>query len=103
MSAFVTALGWVGAALCLTAYILVTRGRWSPTSGRYQAANVVSGLMLGTVAASSGVWPSVVTNIVWAAVALHAVTVLLRARRTRARAFAAEHVDAPTGATTALG
>lgn len=83
MSVLVTALGWVGAALCLTAYILVTRGRWSPTSGRYQAANVVSGLLLGAVAASSGVWPSVVTNVVWAAVALHAVTSLVRARRHR--------------------
>jgi hypothetical protein len=84
VSVLVTALGWVGAALCLTAYVLVTRGRWSPTSGRYQAANVVSGLMLGAVAASSGVWPSVVTNVVWAGVALHAVTSLVRARRHRA-------------------
>lgn len=84
MSTFVTALGWVGAVVCLTAYILVTRGRWAPTSGRYQLANVASGLMMGTVAASSGVWPSVVTNVVWAAVALHAVTVVLRARRARA-------------------
>lgn len=81
MSLVVTALGWAGAAVCLTAYVLVTRGRWAPTSGRYQLANVVSGLMLGTVAASSGVWPSVFTNLVWAAVALHAVTVVLRARR----------------------
>jgi hypothetical protein len=81
VSVIVTALGWAGAAICLTAYILVTRGRWAPTSGRYQLANVVSGLMLGTVAASSGVWPSVFTNVVWSAVALHAVTVVLRARR----------------------
>jgi hypothetical protein len=81
VSLVVTALGWAGAAVFLTAYVLVTQGRWAPTSGRYQLANVVSGLMLGTVAASSGVWPSVFTNLVWAAVALHAVTVVLRARR----------------------
>ncbi|MBT0993637.1 hypothetical protein KIN34_04970 [Cellulomonas sp. DKR-3] len=83
MSTFITALGWTGAVVCLTAYVLVTRGRWAPTSGRYQLANVVSGVMMGTVAASSGVWPSVFTNLVWAAVALHAVTVVLRARRAR--------------------
>lgn len=85
MSALVTALGWVGAVTCLVAYVLVTRGRWSPTSGRYQLANVVSGLFMGMVAASSGVWPSVVTNAVWALVGVHAVAVVLRARRQRAR------------------
>jgi len=85
VSALVTALGWVGAVTCLVAYVCVTRGRWSPTSGRYQAANVVSGLLMGLVAASSGVWPSVVTNAVWAVVGVHAVGVVLRARGQRAR------------------
>ncbi|GIG38226.1 CBU_0592 family membrane protein [Cellulomonas pakistanensis] len=83
MSAFVTALGWVGAVTCLVAYVLVTRGTWAPTSGRYQLANVVSGLFMGLVAASSGVWPSVVTNAVWAVVGAHAVMVVLKARRRR--------------------
>lgn len=95
MSALVTALGWVGAVTCLVAYVLVTRGRWAPTSGRYQLANVVSGALLGTVAASSGVWPSVVTNVVWGLVAAHAVAVALRARRRARRAVPAtvETVD----------
>lgn len=97
MSALVTALGWVGAVTCLVAYVCVTRGRWSPTSGRYQAANVVSGLFMGLVAASSGVWPSVVTNAVWAVVGVHAVGVVLRARRQRAREAeaAGSAVEAP--------
>ena len=85
MSALVTALGWVGAVTCLVAYVLVTRGKWAPTSGRYQLANVVSGLFMGLVAASSGVWPSVVTNAVWAVVGAHAVAVVLKARRQRQR------------------
>lgn len=102
MSALVTALGWVGAVTCLVAYVLVTRGRWSPTSGRYQAANVVSGLFMGLVAASSGVWPSVVTNAVWALVGVHAVGVVLRARRQRARASdATGPAIEPPGAITA--
>lgn len=95
MSALVTALGWVGAVTCLVAYVCVTRGRWSPTSGRYQAANVVSGLFMGLVAASSGVWPSVVTNAVWAVVGVHAVGVVLRARRQRAREVAATAAGGP--------
>jgi hypothetical protein len=89
VSAFVTALGWVGAVTCLVAYVCVTRGTWAPTSGRYQLANVVSGLFMGLVAASSGVWPSVVTNAVWAVVGVHAVTAVLRARHRRAREHAA--------------
>jgi hypothetical protein len=90
VSAFVTALGWLGAVTCLVAYVFVTRGKWAPTSGRYQLANVVSGLFMGMVAASSGVWPSVVTNAVWAVVGVHAVAMVLRARRQRARDAAAQ-------------
>ncbi|WP_448059665.1 CBU_0592 family membrane protein [Cellulomonas hominis] len=85
MSALVTAIGWVGAVLCLTAYLMVTTGRWAPTSGRYQLVNVVSALMMGTIAASSGVWPSAVTNVVWAVIGAHAVAAVLRTRRSRAR------------------
>lgn len=98
MSALVTALGWVGAVTCLVAYVLVTRGTWAPTSGRYQLANVISGLFMGLVAASSGVWPSVVTNAVWAVVGVHAVAVVLRARRQRARE--AERAAGDTSAAT---
>ncbi|MEV7972788.1 hypothetical protein [Cellulomonas sp. NPDC089187] len=89
MSAVITALGWVGAVTCLIAYVFVSRGTWAPTSGRYQLANVISGLFMGLVAASSGVWPSVVTNLVWMVVGAHAVAVVLRARRQRARERAA--------------
>ncbi len=89
MSALVTALGWAGAVTCLYAYVQVTRGRWAPTSGRYQLANVVSGITLGAVAAASGVWPSAVTNLVWAVVGVHTVILALRARRQRARRAAA--------------
>ncbi len=98
MSALVTAIGWVGAVLCLTAYLMVTTGRWAPTSGRYQLVNVISALMMGTIAASSGVWPSAVTNVVWAVIGAHAVATVLRARRTRARA-ATEAGACPTSAT----
>jgi hypothetical protein len=98
VSAFVTALGWVGAVTCLVAYVFVTRGKWAPTSGRYQLANVVSGLFMGMVAASSGVWPSVVTNAVWAVVGAHAVAVVLKARRKRMQDAAQAPVAAPASA-----
>lgn len=98
MSALVTALGWVGAVTCLVAYVMVTRGRWSPTSGRYQLTNVVSGALMGLVAARSGVWPSVATNLVWTAVGIYAVSVILVARRRR-RAEATGEATATATAT----
>jgi hypothetical protein len=98
MSAVITTLGWVGAVTCLIAYVFVTRGTWAPTSGRYQLANVISGLFMGLVAASSGVWPSVLTNVVWMVVGAHAVMVVLRARRQRARDRAAAGAMIPTQA-----
>jgi hypothetical protein len=101
VSALVTALGWVGAVTCLVAYVMVTRGRWSPTSGRYQLTNVVSGALMGLVAARSGVWPSVATNLVWTAVGIYAVSVILMARRRR-RAEAAAGAPTPAEAITVV-
>lgn len=83
MHTVVTALGWVGAVLCLAAYLLVSTGRWQASSGRYQLANVVSGVLMGTIAAVGGVWPSAVTNAVWAVVGLITCLALLRTRRRR--------------------
>lgn len=104
MSALVTALGWVGAVTCLVAYVMVTRGRWAASSGRYQLANVVSGLFMGLVAARSGVWPSVLTNAVWTAVGVYAVLVVLKARRERiAEAAAAALPTVPATLSTTGG
>jgi hypothetical protein len=101
VSALVTALGWVGAVTCLVAYVMVTRGRWAPSSGRYQLTNVVSGALMGLVAARSGVWPSVATNLVWTAVGVYAVAVILVARRRRRATAVAEPV-APAAALVAV-
>ncbi|MGN8244193.1 CBU_0592 family membrane protein [Cellulomonas soli] len=93
MHTVVTALGWVGAVLCLAAYLLVSTGRWQAGSGRYQLANVVSGVLMGAVAAAGGVWPSAATNAVWAVVGLITCLALVRARRRSA------DTDAPEAAT----
>ncbi|WP_449386131.1 CBU_0592 family membrane protein [Cellulomonas soli] len=98
MHTVVTALGWVGAVLCLAAYLLVSTGRWQAGSGRYQLANVVSGLLMGAVAAAGGVWPSAVTNAVWAVVGLITCLALVRGRRRKAGADA----DAPEPAIVGL-
>ncbi|MEK8226678.1 hypothetical protein NKG05_12160 [Oerskovia sp. M15] len=37
----VTPLGWIGAVAAVTAYAMVTRGRWSADSLRFQLTNFV--------------------------------------------------------------
>jgi hypothetical protein len=81
---FVTALGWTGAVTCIVAYALVTRGTWAPTSRRFQLANIVGALLLTSVAARSHVWPSVASNVVWAAIGIQAMAMVARTRRSTA-------------------
>jgi uncharacterized membrane protein YeaQ/YmgE (transglycosylase-associated protein family) len=96
VDALVTSLGWIGAVICIVAYLLVSRGTWSPSSTRYQLANVVGALLLCTVAARGRVWPSLVTNLVWAVIGAQAVVTLLRARRARTVAVRVAAVPART-------
>jgi hypothetical protein len=46
VQALVTTLGWTGAVTCIVAYLLVSRGAWSPSSKRYQLTNVVGALLM---------------------------------------------------------
>jgi hypothetical protein len=57
----VTPLGWIGAIAAVTAYAMVTRGRWSGDSLRFQ-----------------------LTNFVGAGIGGQAIVVLVKARRRRA-------------------
>jgi hypothetical protein len=67
-------VGWLGAALVNVAYALVSFNRLSPTSFRYQALNIVGSVLLIVNTAWHAAWPSAVVNVVWAAIALVAVT-----------------------------
>jgi hypothetical protein len=82
----VTALGWIGAVVCVVAYALVSRGTWSASSRRFQVANVAAALMMCLVAARGHVWASVAANLVWAVIGTRTVATLMRARRAQAAA-----------------
>ncbi|HEY0014340.1 MAG TPA: hypothetical protein VGB79_15975 [Allosphingosinicella sp.] len=79
--------GWMGGALILGSYLLITAGKVTAHSALYQVMNVVGAA--GFIA--NGWWygaiPSATLNVIWLAIALYA---LWRIRR-RARA-----VPAPT-------
>ena len=64
-------VGWLGTAIVLTAYVLVSTGRIQPKATAYQAANVVAGVGLGLNALVNEAWPLVALNVVWAAVGLY--------------------------------
>ncbi|HEX6148698.1 hypothetical protein [Nocardioides sp.] len=79
------AMGWIGTIGSIAAYVLLSRGRWHATSLRYSALNGVAGLLAGTASAVYGAWPSVGSNLLWAAIAAHSALTTLRARRSASR------------------
>ncbi|BCW73116.1 hypothetical protein [Arthrobacter sp. NicSoilB8] len=56
--------GWAGAALILTAYLVVSMG-WLKAGRRFQTANLVGACAFIINGAVHEAWPSVVTNIAW--------------------------------------
>lgn len=72
--------GWIGAALLLLAYALVSNRRLAGDSVRFQLLNLSGGVMLAANSAYHGALPSVAVNAVWIVIGL---TALLRARRSR--------------------
>ena len=78
------AMGWIGTAGSISAYVQLSRGRWHPTSLRYSALNGVAGVLCAAASAVYGAWPSVVSNLMWSAISLQSAVITLRERR-RAR------------------
>ena len=74
-------MGWVGTIGGIGAYLLLSQGRWHATSLRYSALNGVAGVLAATASAVYGAWPSVTSNLLWAAIAAHTAISTLRARR----------------------
>jgi len=61
----VNVLGWVGMALLVGAYALVTAGRIHGTGLPFQLMNLFGGGFLMVNSAYYGAWPSAVLNLVW--------------------------------------
>jgi len=75
------AMGWIGTLGSISAYLLLSRGRWQATSLRYSALNGLAGVLAGTASAVYGAWPSAASNLLWTLIATHAAFVTLRERR----------------------
>lgn len=77
-STLIDLMGWLGAALLLLAYGLVSNRRLAGDSARFQLLNLSGGVMLAINSGYHGALPSVAVNAVWIVIGLAA---LLRARR----------------------
>ena len=93
----IATLGWLGTAGTFGAYVLLSRGWLTSHSLSYSMLNVVGGVLAGCASMAYGAWPSVVSNLVWAAVGLHAVAQTLmedrEAERLRDRELLRETAD----------
>ncbi len=76
----VAIVGWMGALTLLTAYGLLTKGRFDGTSATYLAMNLVGAICLGISTAAAHAWPSSVTNVVWLALGIGPLVQALRER-----------------------
>ncbi len=66
----ITISGWIGMALILVSYLLITTKQLSPTSTPYQIINIIgaTGIVLDSI--MSGAWPSAVFFIIWGSMAI---------------------------------
>jgi hypothetical protein len=84
----ITALGWVGAVAGITAYAMVSQGRWNAGSYAFQLVNLGGAVALFLVAAAGGIWPSAAATVAWMVIGVHS-TVTIARRRAAANADAA--------------
>jgi hypothetical protein len=75
------AMGWIGTVGTISAYFLLSRGRWTSASLRYSALNGVGGLLAAGASSAYGAWPSVASNLLWSAVAAHSFVTTWRERQ----------------------
>jgi hypothetical protein len=69
----VEVIGWIAAAMMLSAYLLLTRGRLSARSSTYHWLNILSGAGFIVNSGWNGAYPSAAINVVWAAIGLYGV------------------------------
>ena len=69
----VEVIGWVAAAMMLSAYVLLTMGRLSARSNVYHWLNVLSGAGFIVNSGFNGAYPSASINVVWAVIGLYGI------------------------------
>lgn len=66
-------VGWIGAAIVIGAFALVSYGSVGGRSRVYQALNALGGLLLAVNTLWHRAWPASAVNIIWMGIALGAL------------------------------
>jgi len=66
-------IGWLAAAMMLSAYLLLTMGKLSARSNLYHWLNALSGAGFIINSGWNGAYPSAVINVVWMLIGLYGV------------------------------
>lgn len=74
----IEAIGWIGAALVIGGYILITMGKVTARSYLFQGMNVLGATGIVINSAWNGAIPSVGLNAVWALIGLAAIVGIAR-------------------------
>ena len=86
----VNVVGWIGMALLISAYVLVTVGRIAGPGLTFQLMNLVGGAALMVNSAYYGAWPSAGLNVVWVVIG---IVGLVRSGRAKERGEVLDPVD----------
>lgn len=70
MTLLIAAIGWVGAASVLIAYLLLLRGRISSDGHHYLMLNFLGSACLAVSTYVARAWPSAAVNVIWLAIGL---------------------------------
>jgi hypothetical protein len=66
-------IGWVAAAMMLSAYVMLTLGRLNARSNWYHWLNILSGAGFIINSGWNGAYPSACINVVWVAIGLFGI------------------------------
>ena len=66
-------VGWIGGALILAGYFLLTAGKLDAKSPAYQWLNVVGAAGFIANSGWNGAWPSAILNVIWVGIGVTAL------------------------------
>jgi hypothetical protein len=66
-------VGWIGVAVLLIAYGLISTKRMEGDDVGYQVLNIVGAILLVINSSHYGAYPSVGVNVVWTGIAIYAL------------------------------
>ena len=81
MTILIEIVGWIGAALILGSYVLVSRGKLEGRSRMFQSMNVAGAAGLVVNSAWHAAVPSTVLNVIWLGVGFATLWTLQRSSK----------------------